>query len=165
MTLFETTRVLVRRFTPGDTEGFFRINGDAEVMRYIRPAKTRPESDAFLQENIDFYQEGSVLGRYAVLAKDSPDIIGTFSFLYLDGGPGFHIGYALLPVARGKGYASELVKEGVACFFDNTAHPSLYAITVAANTASRKVLERNGFLLKGTTRQHGEDLQLFYIDR
>jgi ribosomal-protein-alanine N-acetyltransferase len=165
MALFETARLLVRRFTTGDAEGFFRINGDAEVMRYIRPAKTRPESDAFLQENIHFYQEGSVLGRYAVIAKDSPDIIGTFSFLYLDGGSGFHIGYALLPVARSKGYASEMVIAGVAYFFEKTDHPSLYAITAPLNTPSQKVLEKAGFSYRGTTHQHGEDLQLFYIDR
>ena len=165
MTLFETDRLIVRRFTAEDADGFFRINGNPEVMKYIRPAKTRTESDAFLRENIHFYKEDSVLGRYAVVAKGTYEVIGTFSFLYLDGDTDFHIGYALLPGAQGKGLASELVKEGVAFFFERTIHPRLFAITAAANTASQKVLEKNGFLLKGITRQHGEELQLFYLDR
>lgn len=165
MFIFETERMQVRRFTTGDAEFFFRVNGDPQVMQFIRPAKNRPDSDAFLQENLKFYQEGSILGRYAVTEKTSGSFLGTFSFLYLDGDADFHIGYALLPEAWGRGYATELVIKGAAYFFAHTPHPRLFAITVSANTASRNVLEKAGFTFRGSTRQHGEDLELFYLDR
>lgn len=165
MCLFETERMQVRKFTTGDAEFFFRVNGDPRVMQFIRPAKNRPDSDAFLQENLRFYQQGSILGRYAVTEKTSGSFLGTFSFLYLDGDADFHIGYALLPEAWGRGYATELVINGAAYFFAHTTHPRLFAITVSANTASRNVLEKAGFTFRGATRQHGEDLELFYLDR
>jgi ribosomal-protein-alanine N-acetyltransferase len=66
MILFETERMVVKRFTSSDGTFFFQLNGDPEVMRFIRPVKSREQSDFFLQENINFYQDSSVLGRYAV---------------------------------------------------------------------------------------------------
>ncbi len=136
------------------------------MMRYIRPPKTRPESDLFLSENIDAYKDGSVKGRFAVFEKSDHRFIGTFSLLLLDGEMGYHIGYALLPPARGKGFATELVKEGAAYFFAQVpGQEKLYAVTVEANTGSQKVLLRAGFCQEGIIRQHGEELQLFSLKR
>ncbi|MES2005934.1 MAG: GNAT family N-acetyltransferase [Bacteroidota bacterium] len=165
MTLFGTNRLQVRRFTGADSDAFFEINGSQQVMKYIRPPKSRVDSDAFLQENLNLYQEGSCLGRFAVIEKGSLRIAGTFSFLYLSGEADFHIGYALLPWAWGKGYATELVEEGIAFFFRNTQHPQLFAITVPGNAASQRVLEKTGFQYKEARPERGETLSLFVIGR
>lgn len=165
MTLFETKRLIVKRFTHTDADLFFLINGDAELMRFIRAAKTRADSDAFLEENLALYRDGSVQGRYAVTIKDTGAFIGTFSFLLLEADRGVHIGYALLPAARRKGYATELVIGGAGYFFSHTVQDHLYAITAAANTDSQRVLERAGFLWQGNIHQRGEELQLFCLDR
>ena len=69
MILFETERLYVRRYRADDEESFFRINGDEEVVRFIRPAKSKAESKEFLNENINLYKEGSVVGRFAVCEK------------------------------------------------------------------------------------------------
>ena len=50
--LFETERLIVRHYTKDDSDNFFSLNGDEEIMRYIRPAKTREETDLFLSEII-----------------------------------------------------------------------------------------------------------------
>lgn len=165
MNLFTTDRTRVRRFTHGDQESFFRINGDPEVMQYIRPAKSREDCDAFLLENLLFYREGSLLGRYAVETRTDDRFIGTFSFLYLAGEADYHIGYALLPEFRGQGYATELVQEGIRYFFGHTGHPRLFAITRSDHQLSQKVLKRSGFLYQGVKEEKGEQLALFYIDR
>jgi RimJ/RimL family protein N-acetyltransferase len=165
MDLFTTSRTRVRRFTHGDQESFFRVNGDPEVMQYIRPAKSREDCDVFFLENLLFYNEGSLLGRYAVEENASRRFLGTFSFLYLAGEADYHIGYALLPECWGQGYATELVKEGTCYFFDHTPHPRLFAITRAEHRLSQKVLEKAGFLYQGLKEQNGEQLALFYIER
>jgi ribosomal-protein-alanine N-acetyltransferase len=85
MVLFETERTIVKRFTAADSEFFFQINGNPDVVHFIRPVKSREESDAFLQENLNFYLDSSCLGRYAVFAKED----GRFP------------GYFLLPVSVG----------------------------------------------------------------
>ena len=102
MILFETERLYVRRYRSDDEESFFRINGDEEVVRFIRPVKSRTESNAFLHENINVYKEGSVIGRFATCEKRTDKLIGTFSFLYLSGETDFHLGYALLREEWGK---------------------------------------------------------------
>ena len=46
--VFETERLLVRHFSVVDGDNFFLLNGNLEVMRYIRPVKSREETDLFL---------------------------------------------------------------------------------------------------------------------
>ena len=165
MILFETERSLVREFTAADAEGFFLINGNATVMHFIRPAKNRKDSDDFLQENLNLYQQGSIVGRYAVVEKASGTIAGTFSFLFLSDKTNYHIGYALLPEYWGKGLAQELVKQGTPYFFSATDKTELFAITDKENTASQNALLKNGYIVKGTTVEHDKELILFTISR
>ncbi|MES2331366.1 MAG: GNAT family N-acetyltransferase [Bacteroidota bacterium] len=165
MVLFETERLTVRRFTANDSELFYQLNGNPDVVHFIRPVKTREESDTFLQENLNFYLDTSCLGRFAVFVKDGGRFIGTFSFLYLSGDADFHLGYALLPQAWGQGFATELVISGIPYFFARTDKDIVFAITSAANKASQRVLLKSGFLYKGQVEEHGQTLELFYINR
>ena len=46
--IFETERLIVRQYAfEIDTENFFLLNGDDDVMRYIRATKTKEECDVF----------------------------------------------------------------------------------------------------------------------
>ena len=157
--------MVVRRFTKHDAACFFLVNGSSDVMQYIRPVKNREESDAFLQENLHFYREGSSLGRYAVFSKAQDCFLGTFSFLYLSGEADFHIGYALVPEAWGKGYATELVQYGTRFFFQHTHRDALFAITESENRASQQVLHKAGYQQKGQLEEHGKTLDLFFMTR
>lgn len=148
-----------------DADDFFRINGNPEVVRFIRPAKTREESDAFLKENINLYMNGSLVGRFGVFEQDMQNFVGTFSFLYLSGQEDIHIGYALVPEAWNRGIASELVSRGIAHFFAHTTKSALFAITSSANHASRKVLLKSGMHSRGHVFEHREMLDLFSITR
>lgn len=165
MLLFETDRLLVKRFTTEDVDAFYQINSNPDTMRFIRPVKNRDESDQFLLENLQFYLDASVLGRFAVIEKLTHMIIGTFSFLYLSGDADFHVGYALLPEAWGKGYATELVGKGIDYFFQKTIHPTVYAITESENMASKQVLFKSGFQINGLREEYGKSLELFYLNR
>lgn len=165
MLLFETDKYLVRRFTLAEADEFFRINGNPDVVKFIRPAKTREESNAFLKENINLYQNGSLVGRFAVFEKHIHEFVGTFSFLYLSGQEELHIGYALVPEAWGKGIATELVIKGISHFFEKTTKTALFAITSSANHASQKVLIKSGMFARGQVFEHGEMLDLFSVTR
>lgn len=165
MVIFETERLVVRRFGPEDRELFFQVNGSPEVMHFIRPPKSREESDAFFRENLDFYLDHSLLGRFAVFAKNDGAFVGTFSYLYLSGEADFHLGYALVPGAWNKGYATELVRTGIPYFFENTPHPVVHAIVSPENHASQNVLKKTGFLYKERSEQAGSPVDVFYINR
>ena len=155
MKLFETDNLLVREFTTADAESFFLINSNDQVMRFIRPVKTREECDIFLDENIRLYQEKPGTGRWAVVDKSNSNIIGMFSILQIEQNDDrLHIGYAFLPPYWGKGYATVLLKAGTAHFIELHPQKILYAITRKGNVASEKVLLKGGFSLSGTYGEH-----------
>ena len=51
MIIFETERLLVRQFTIADTDNYFALQGNPLVMQYIRPVKTKEQSDDFKRED------------------------------------------------------------------------------------------------------------------
>ena len=165
MILFKTQRLIIRYFTKEDEEAFFSIAGNQEVMQYIRPVKSRESSNRFLTENILMYQTGSCIGRFAVFEKKQSFFIGTFSFLYLGGEADFHLGYAFIKSAWGKGYGTEIVKAGTAFFFDHTTYPHLFAITDVNNIASQKVLLKNGYTEEAPRWEEGKWVNQFRINR
>ncbi|SKA05788.1 GNAT family N-acetyltransferase [Sediminibacterium ginsengisoli] len=164
MELFQTERLFIRRFTPGDADDFYSFNGDPEVMKYIRPAKDREGCDAFLAENISLYDPGNVAGRYFTGEKETKRFVGTFSLLQIPGEDGMHIGYGLLPAFQGKGYALEMLMGGTDFFFRNRPDPFLMAITEKENTASQKVLRKAGYMFHADLQQH-KPLYMYRIAR
>ena len=87
MFAFETERLRVRDLLVTDKENFFLLNGSEEVMRYIRPVKTREESDHQLEQILALGPSVPHNGRWAVEEKISgmrileEEIIETIVFL------------------------------------------------------------------------------------
>jgi RimJ/RimL family protein N-acetyltransferase len=68
-------------------------------------------------------------------------------------GKQFEIGYALIPSERGKGYCTEAVKIMVDYLFLSKDTVRIQAHIDPRNTASQKVVEKNGFKKEGTIRK------------
>lgn len=165
-TIFITERLRVRQYTPDDAAHFFRLSGDEEVMRYIRPVSTREESDKFLLENIDFYRVNPRRGRWAVEDNVTGEFIGSFAIIPTPSHPGkTQMGYSLLPENWGKGYASELTAAGLEFYFNGEPANEIYGITETPNVASQKVLLKNGFMPAGTFMEGEKELLLFIASR
>ena len=141
MLIFETCRLIVRQFDNNDDENFFKINGDEEVVRYIRKPLNKEASDAFLLQNIELYKTNPYLGRWGVDEKVTNQFVGSCALIPLpfeDEKDKMQIGYALLPSSWGKGYATELTITGIDYFFEHYALDELHAITSIPNVASQK---------------------------
>ena len=78
MILFETPRLLVRQYDLSDEDSFFLLNGNEEVVRYIRPAKTRVESDLYLRQVIEAYQANRMKIRFKD-AGGKPQLVHTLN--------------------------------------------------------------------------------------
>ena len=148
MIIFETERLIVRPYTLADGDIFFALNGDAAVMRYIRPAKSREECDRFLLEVVKYSEENPLYGRWAAEDKNSGHFIGSFSMLPLANTGQMHLGYALLSPYWGLGYAAELARKGLEYTFLKTPLTEIFAITEDANEGSKQVLIKAGFVLQ-----------------
>ena len=143
--VFETNRLIVRQFEAGDGDAFFSINGDPEVMKYIRPAKTREACDQFLHEVLLLNREGFCLNRFAVVEKESGQFVGTFALIPVGDSRDIQIGYAFLPKYWGLGFAKELTRAGISYFFRERKEDRLFAISRSENESSHKVLLACGF--------------------
>jgi RimJ/RimL family protein N-acetyltransferase len=164
--ILETPRLIVRQYTMDDADNFFALNGDEEVMRYIRPPKTRKECDAFLSQNINFYNTHTNLGRWAAYEKTTKEFIGSFAIIPIDEETNnIQIGYALMRSAWGKGFATELVQYGKIFFFNTHEADVLHALTEESNITSQKVLLKCGFRENGNLISGTKKLLKFYIHR
>jgi len=160
--IFETERLFVRPYTMDDLDDFFRMNGNEEVMRFIRPAQTLEQSKLFLQKIIVAYTERPGIGRWAMFLRENSQFAGSFAIIPVEKSDKLQMGYSLLKENWGKGYASESVKCGIQYAFDKLGLTEIAAITFPENVSSQKVLFKNGFLFEKNIREDGELLN-FYI--
>ena len=164
MKLLESERLYVKPYTKDDAAIFFQLNGDAEVMKYIRKPKSKAASDAFLLENLNVYQQHPGLGRFAVFTKYKNEFIGSFSLLSIKETEDIHLGYACLKPFQGLGVATELVKASLPYVFSTIQQPIVKALTLADNIESQKVLEKCGFTFSGTMIHDGEEVMGFELN-
>lgn len=144
--IFKTERLIVRQYAfESDADNFFALNGNEDVMRYIRSAKTREECDTFLKQNIEAYKTNPLMGRWAVDEKATGKFVGSFAFIPVEGTENSQLGYALLKEYWGRGFATELTREGIKYVFSKTDLDEVYGITQAENAESQKVLVKTGF--------------------
>lgn len=152
-TIFETTRLLIRRPEPTDFNCFFRAMSDPEVMRYIRTPITEEQAVLERVQSWDNYtREYPKLGVFVALLKTNGDFAGYCVARHVDFNPAipeFEIGYTFLKPYWGQGLASELVPVLTDFTFTQTGSPYLVAFTDPENFASQRVLTRNGFELIG----------------
>ncbi len=166
MIIFETERLIVRQYTEEDKDNIFLLGGNETVMQYIRPVSTKEESDIFLSENIAFYEKNPHGGRWAVIEKTNALFVGSFAIIPVPSEPDkIQMGYALLPVNWGKGYATELTKAGLDYFMNNYSLPEVYGVTEVPNTVSQKVLLKAGFQPAGSIMEGEKELLMFVLKR
>ena len=164
--IFETERLIVRKYDfKIDTENFYSLNGDDDVMRYIRATKTKEECDVFLKKAIDAYKINPLVGRWAADEKATRKFIGSFAIIPIEGSEDIQLGYALLKENWGKGFASELTKAGLDYYFKNTNANHIYAIAEKDNIASHNVLLKNGFIHDGIKTEEGKELLKFIFQK
>ena len=164
--IFETERLIVRQYDfATDTENFHLLNGDDEVMRYIRTTKSKEECDVFLKKAIESYKINPLMGRWAADEKATGKFVGSFAIIPIEGSDDIQLGYALLKEYWGKGFASELTKFGLAYYFKNTNAGHIYAIADPANIASHNVLLKNSFVSDGTKMEDDKKLMKFIYRR
>jgi len=144
--IFETKRLLIRQYAMDDFENFFLLNGDEEVMRYIRPVQAKEKTFDFFLENVAYYKAFPLYGRWAMIEKSNQQFIGSFMLrpsTVVEGD--IELGYAMLQSYWGKGFATESVQGGLHYAFDKLKLETVIAVTQLPNISSQKVLLKCGF--------------------
>lgn len=163
--VFETERLLVCPYTKKDLHLFFRLNGDEEVMRYIRPAQTLEQTKEFLQKIIKDYEKLPGKGRWAMYLKADDRFVGSFAIIPIEDTGKLQLGYALVKEDWGKGYASESVKGGLVYAFNKLGLDEIAGITFPENVTSQKVLLKNGFVFDRTFVEEEKEMHIYICRR
>lgn len=163
--VFETERLYVRQYTDADFELFFRFSSDEELMRYIRPVQTREECLAFFNQNNAEYKDHPQYGRWALISKADDTTVGSFAVIPLKETDDIQVGYVLLQEHWGKGYIDETLKGAIRYCFERLGLDSIVGVTEVPNTASQKVLLKNGFVYERSYPEKDITLNLYRLNK
>ena len=147
-TLFETARLLVRKFRDADAAPLYENHKDEKVRKWFPNECYADEAEAL--DAIRFYANCVDGGRLpfvlAVELKETGELIGDTGVSEVDGHPEeTEIGYCIGQKYRGKGYASELLEAISGFVFSRFGIRTIYGRVVHGNGASARVLEKTGY--------------------
>ena len=154
----ETDRLVLRRFTRTDVENLAGLDADPDVMRFVNggvPTSRDEIENEVLPAFLGYYQRYREYGFWAAIEKSSGEFLGWFHFRPRPGTAldQAELGYRLRKSAWGKGYATEgsraLIRKG----FTEFGVQRVTAEAMAANVASRRVMEKAGLTLVRVFRQ------------
>lgn len=152
----ETSRLLLRRVDNDDANEIFALRSNAQTMKYIPRTLAKTTQDAL--DHIAMIDEKIINNEginWGITLKNEPKLIGIIGHYRIK--PEHHraeIGYMLLPEYHGKGIASEAVREVVNYGFKVMKLHSIEAIIAPNNSASEKVLLKNGFVKEAHLKEN-----------
>jgi RimJ/RimL family protein N-acetyltransferase len=149
-TVWETERMLLRRFTAEDVGMLAALYADPRVMRFIAP---EPLSFAEVEQEIlpqylrEYRELADGLGSFAAIEKETGRPVGRFSLKPANSyglAGGTELGYRLFPAFWGRGLAAEGARALIDSAFERLQVDRVVATTMADNTGSWRVLEKCG---------------------
>lgn len=144
MVKLETNRILLRMFTPDDLDDLARIFGKPSVMKYLgldcQPLG-REETEIALTSIIKNWELNN-FGRWAVISKESGELIGCAGFRSYEGLA--ELFYLLDEPSWGKGLATEIAQACLQFGFSDRHFGKIVAFIRPQNSASLRVLEKIG---------------------
>ncbi|MBT8050711.1 MAG: GNAT family N-acetyltransferase [Xanthomonadales bacterium] len=154
-----TDRLRLDRLTASDAPLMLSVWNDPAFMRFVGDRGIRTE-----QEALDALHTGALklwtdfgIGPYRVTVKGTGEVIGICGLFKRDNLDTPDIGYGLLPVFCGRGYALEAARAVRDHAQDSMGLRRLVAIVSPNNSRSIRLLEKLGMTLEGPVRMPGED--------
>jgi RimJ/RimL family protein N-acetyltransferase len=168
MTILETERLTLRRFTVDDAQFILALVNEASFLRYIGDKKVRSVADArqYILTGPVASHERNGFGLCVVTLKESQTPIGMCGLLKREELPEPDIGFAFLPDFRNKGFAFEAATAVLHDARERLKLERILAITSLDNEPSIKLLQRLGFKYERVIRlsKDSEQVKLFSRD-
>jgi RimJ/RimL family protein N-acetyltransferase len=146
--ILQTNSLVLRPYTEADFTHVFRLQSDAEVMRYIRAPAT--EMASVLERThlwLRYAEENPGYGVWVMEQKSDGLFAGYCVLRHVDFIPGreIEVGYTLDKASWGKGFATEATKALMYHASQALGIRNFVAFTDENNMASNRVLEKCGF--------------------
>jgi ribosomal-protein-alanine N-acetyltransferase len=162
---FETERLFAEPLGWEDEDDLARLHADERVMTTMGgETATRKESRAWLERNIRHSEEPG-LGVFVFRDRETSEFVGRGALrrIEIGGSEEVDVGYALAAERWGRGLATEMAAALVA-YANRAGLEDLIAYTEPTNGASRRVLEKVGFVYERDVEHH-ERAQVLYRRR
>jgi [ribosomal protein S5]-alanine N-acetyltransferase len=161
-----TDRLVLRSLVDEDAEVLHQIYQVEGVLRYFPSPYPPPlaKVQKFIQNQSSHWEEHGY-GNWALVPKDSNQLIGWAGPQFLPETGETEIGYLLARPFWGLGYATEAARASLGFIFGNFDFPKIIALVHPENTASAHVLEKCGLALLDRKEYFGMQMCRYTIGR
>ena len=163
----KSERLFLRKIQESDCKAILFLRSDKTINKFIeRPEnrKTKNISDAknFIKE-LDDYIETNKSIAWGLTLKNHSEIIGTICLWnFSENNKTAEVGYDLDPKYQNKGIMSETLKMIIDYGFNELKLDKIEAFTHIENENSKKLLEKNGFLLNKKRKDRNNKSNIIY---
>jgi len=168
VTVVETARLVMRPWQADDLDHVARLWADPVGVRHTWRQPPTPERVMAEAERILRCWHEHGFGPWAVIDKHSGIWIGKIGLDVLDDwpeDPKVEVGWVLDRSWWGQGLATEGAVASVRFAFGTLGMKRIISVTVPANTASRRVMEKAGLVYQDIREWRGTDIVWYAIDR
>ena len=157
MHILDTARLSLREFTPLDAPFLLRLVNEPGWIRNINDPGVRTLDDALSWAEKRLFAPYRELGHgfWAVQRHSDGQLVGMCGLFKRAVLPEPDLGYALLTVHEGQGYALEAARGCVAHARERLRWPTLMVITAVDNPRSVGLLGKLGFVEQGQEQLEG----------
>lgn len=138
-------RLTFVHYAAEDFEDYFRLVSNADVMKMVtgRPL-LRDEAEKRYKEMLKINLESPEIGHFKLSLSSDGGFVGHSKLEMTKKGEA-EIGYLMMPDYWGKGYGNEIAKTLISIRKKVNEIQNLIAIIDPENTASKKILMKQGF--------------------
>ena len=147
-----TARMVCERLRREHADQLFTLLCDPRVARTLWPQRRPPsEADVIdgLEAKLDHWRRFG-FGLWLLRDRLTGEMVGRggLQWTFVAGQSEVEAGWAIVPERWGEGLATELAEASVAVAFDDLDLPQIVAFTLPDNLASRRVMEKTGFVFE-----------------
>ena len=164
---FYTQRLRIRPVTKDDAPFILKLMNSPKWVKFIgdRNVRTIEDAENYIAEKALSQLEKYGYGNNIVVRQSDDKSLGTCGIYHREDREDTDIGFAFLPQFEGKGYAFEAANKLMYMAQQHYGLTELSGYTLEDNLASRKLLERLGFHLKGVGKLPNSDAELLHYYR
>ncbi|WP_051215994.1 GNAT family N-acetyltransferase [Ferrimonas futtsuensis] len=152
---WETDRLILKRFSLGDVDGFLELNSDPDVLTYTgdRPFDTREQVARFIEDYTQYQLNG--FGRWSVYLKETGEYLGFCGLRRAERGGEVDIGFRFMRKHWRQGYALESSLAALKLAFGRYQLDRVVARAMEDNRASHGVIRKLGMTRCGCFTEGG----------
>jgi ribosomal-protein-alanine N-acetyltransferase len=164
--MLETERLLIRKFTPEDSDKLIELRSDAEVIKYI--GGTNLQNPEAIAKRLGFYigcYERFGFGMCAMIWKETGEMFGWSGLQPLEDTGEIEVGYGMIKEFWGKGIGFECALALLKYGFEKAGLERIVAVASPENKGSWRIMEKCGMKYEKTETHYGAECVFYAVSK